>query len=55
MEIPRRADSISACLRHIYMGVVLHVHPVRGESHNQHDTNRLVVNTCNKVGLDFLK
>jgi len=25
IEIPRRAHSISACLRHIYMGVVLHV------------------------------
>jgi len=29
MEIPRRAHSISACLRHIYMGVVLRVGDVR--------------------------
>jgi len=33
IDIPRRAHSISACLRHIYMGVALHVYPVRGESH----------------------
>ena len=24
---------------HVYMGVVLHAHPVRGESHIQHNTN----------------
>jgi len=39
IEIPRRTHSISACLRHIYMGVVLHVHPVRDELHIQHNTN----------------
>jgi len=26
-EIPCRAHSISACLRRVFMGVVLHVHP----------------------------
>ena len=50
MEIPRRAHSISACLRHIYMGVVLHVHPVRGESHIQHNTNREVAILAAKLG-----
>jgi len=33
IEISRRAHSISACSHQIYMGVVLHAHPVRGESH----------------------
>jgi len=28
----------AACSRHIYNGVILHVHPVRGESHNQRNT-----------------
>jgi len=27
-----------ACSRYIYYGVILHAHPVRGESHNQHNT-----------------
>jgi len=27
-----------ACLRYIYNGVILHAHPVRGESHNQRNT-----------------
>ena len=39
MEIPRRAHSISACLRHIYMGVILRAHPVRGESHILRNAN----------------
>jgi len=53
IEIPRRAHSISACLRHIYMGVVLHVHPVRGESHIQHTTNRVVLTLAAKLGQTF--
>jgi len=39
MKIPRRDHFISACLRH--MGVVHHAHPVRGESHIQHNAERL--------------
>jgi len=35
--IPRRANVISACSRH--MCVVHHAHPVRGESHIQHNAN----------------
>jgi len=27
-----------ACSRYIYYGVILHAHPVRGESHNQRNT-----------------
>jgi len=27
-----------ACSRYTYDGVILHAHPVRGESHNQHNT-----------------
>jgi len=50
IEIPRRAQSISACLRHIYMGVVLHVHLVCGESHIQHNTNRVVATLGAKLG-----
>ena len=32
IEITRRDHSIIACSRHVHMGVVLHPHPVRGES-----------------------
>ena len=39
VKIPRRAHFISACLRH--MGVVLHAHLVRGESHIHHNAERL--------------
>jgi len=35
IEITGHSDSISACSRHIYMGVVLRAYPVRGESHVQ--------------------
>jgi len=49
IEIPGRAHSISACLPHKYMGVVLHVHPVRGESHIQHNTNRVVSTLAAKL------
>jgi len=27
-----------ACSRYIYYGVILHAHPVRGESHDQRNT-----------------
>ena len=30
--------STIACSRYIYYGVILHAHPVRGESHNQRNT-----------------
>jgi len=34
-----------ACLRYIYNGVILHAHPVRGESHNQRNTTGEVATT----------
>jgi len=37
MKILRRDNFISACSQH--MGVVHHAHPVRGESHIQHNAN----------------
>jgi len=39
IEITRRDHSIIACSRHIYMGVVVRTHPVRGESHIQRNAN----------------
>jgi len=50
IEIPRRAHFISACSCRIYMGVVLHVHPVCGESHIQHNANREVAPLAAKLG-----
>ena len=50
IEVPRGAHSISACLRHIYMRVVLHVQAVRGELHIQHNTNRVVATLAAKLG-----
>jgi len=37
-QITRRDHSIIACSRHVHNGVILHAHPVRGESHNQRNT-----------------
>jgi len=53
IEITRRDHSIIACSRHIYMGVVLRAHPVRGESHIQRNANQEVATKdakkrCNK-------
>ena len=39
IEITRRDHSIIACLRHIYKGIILRAHPVRGESHIQRNAN----------------
>jgi len=41
----RRNHSIIACSRHLYIGVVLHPHPVRGESHIQRNGNQEVATT----------
>jgi len=38
----RRNQSIIACSRHIYMGVILRALPVRGESHFQRNASREV-------------
>jgi len=59
IKIPHLAHLISACSRH--MGVVLHAHPVRGESHMHHNAahspQRYLkgCNICSKVEPDFLK
>jgi len=39
IEITCRDHCIIACSRHIYMGVILRAHPVRGESHIQRNAN----------------
>jgi len=57
IEITRRDHSIIACSRHIYIGVALRSHSVRGESHIQRDANREVatevyLNRLRKVRLN---
>jgi len=42
IEIMRRNHSIIACSHHIYMGVVLRAHLVRGETHIQRNASREV-------------
>jgi len=38
MEIMLAISLTIACSRYVYDGVILHAHPVRGESHNQRNT-----------------
>ena len=45
IEITRWDHSIIVCSRHIHNGVILHSHPVRGESHNQRNTTGAVATT----------
>jgi len=45
IEIMCRNHSIIACSCHIYMGVILHAHPVGGESQIWHNANREVATT----------
>jgi len=45
IEIMRHDHSIVACSCHVYMGVILRAHPVRGESHIQRNNNREVATT----------
>jgi len=47
MEITCHDHSIIACLRYIYMGVILCSHPIRGESHIQPNANREVTTMAN--------
>ena len=46
VSTPGRDHVIIACSRHIYMGVILRAHPVRGESHIQRNANREDATTC---------
>ena len=42
IEIMLAISLTIACSRYIYNGVIIHAHPVRGESHNQRNTTREV-------------
>jgi len=50
IESTSRAYSISACSRHVYMAVVVHAHPVCGESHIQHSANREFATSAPSLG-----
>jgi len=39
IEITCHDHSIIACSRHMYMGVILRTHPIRGESHIQRNAS----------------
>jgi len=43
IEITQRDHSVIACSRHLYMGVVLGAHPVRGELHIQRNASGEIV------------
>jgi len=43
-----------ACSRHIYHGVILHAHPVRGESHNQRNNTGQVATALNAKTEQFI-
>jgi len=45
IEIMLAISYYIACSRYIYNGVILHAHPVRGESHNQRNTTGEVATT----------
>ena len=49
IEIIRRDHSITARSRHLYMGVVLRAHPVRGESHIQRNANQEVARSSRRA------
>jgi len=42
IEITCHGHPVIACSCHIYMGVILRAHPIRGESHIQRNANREV-------------
>jgi len=45
MEIMLAISLTGACSRYVYNGVILHAHPIRGESHNQRNTTGEVATT----------
>jgi len=45
IEIMLAISLTIACSRYMYYGVILHAHPVHGESHNQHNTTGEVATT----------
>jgi len=50
IEITRHAHSIICCSRHVYTGVVLHAHPVCGESHIQRNAKQEVEILAARLG-----
>jgi len=49
IEIMLAISLTIACSRYTYDGVILHAHPVRGESYNQHNTTGEVATLSNKL------
>ena len=49
IQITQCNHYIIACPRHIYMGFVFHLHPIRGETHVQHNTNREIATHATKL------
>jgi len=45
----RRNHTVIACSRHLYMGVVLRVHPVRGELRIQRNASGEVATLHNRM------
>jgi len=43
-----------ACSHHIYMGVILHAHPVCGESYIQCNANREVAKVADRAGTHLI-
>ena len=55
IEITWQDHSIIACSYHIYMGVILHAHPVRGELHIQRNAKRDVATMLNGLSQMYTK
>jgi len=53
-EITRHNRSVIACSCHIYMGVILRPHPIRGESHIQRNANREFATVHVHMGSDSI-
>jgi len=49
IEIMRRNHTVIACSRHLYMGVVFRVHPVRGELRIQRNASGEVATLHNRM------
>jgi len=55
IEIMLAISLTIACSRYIYNGVILHAHPVRGESHNRRNTTEDVATLVFVVGKLWFK
>jgi len=54
VEITQRNHSIIACSCHVYMGVVLRAHPVRGESRIQRSATGEVATIAKQTYTDWI-